>query len=211
MTPRIPIRYCKKCPHYHGHCPLADLDPCPMAEYIDDDRMRTRIGVVMTLIVGIIIAAIILFAGCTPKKPEPKYIPKFTTMELLHLQHDDLSRWDKLILAIAFTESRFRPEVVGTSNDTGILQITHPYVNEVNRLYNTDYILEDAFDIGKSIEMYDLLQGYYNPNKNIEEAIRYHNKSPQYRKTVLDNLEMIERYEVLRAELKNRQNDSNIN
>ena len=31
MTPKIPLSRCRKCPLFHGHCPLNDLDPCILA------------------------------------------------------------------------------------------------------------------------------------------------------------------------------------
>lgn len=139
---------------------------------------------------------------CEPKKPEPKFIPKWSAVQLLREQRDELTDWQMLILAISFTESRFRPDAVGKAGDSGHLQLLPIYVDEVNRVAGTDYSINDAFDIDKSLEMFNLLQEHYNPSKDIDEAIRFHNKSPQYRKAVLENLEMIRRYETIRARLK---------
>lgn len=113
----------------------------------------------------------------------------------------ELSEWDKLILAISFTESRWNPDAVGKAGDSGHLQLLPIYVREVNRLYGTNYTIEDAFDIDLSLQMFLLMQMYYNPKQNLDEAIRLHNKSAAYRETVLKNLAMIDRYEVLRAKL----------
>lgn len=148
-----------------------------------------------------ILILISLVVGCTPK-PEPVEPSHWSAVELLRNQHkEELSEWDKLIMAIAFTESRFRDDAVGKANDSGQLQITEPYVREVNRLYKTEYTLEDAFDFGKSLEMYDLMQQAYNPGKDLEEAIKHHNRSPYYRVTVLENLAMIRRYEETRKKI----------
>lgn len=123
---------------------------------------------------------------------------------LMQQRQDELSDWQQLILAIAFTESRFNPDAVGSASDIGILQITEPYVKEVNRIYGTEFSLTDAFSIEKSLEMYELLQSHYNKEKDIDKAIYFHNKSPQYRRCVLDNLELIQRYENLREYIKTR-------
>lgn len=142
----------------------------------------------------------VLLAGCNNSAPAPEV--RTSAMELLRKQHrDDLTEWDKLILAISFTESRFNPDAVGKAGDTGHLQITPVYVKEINRLYGTDYTIEDAFDIDKSLEMFYLMQQFKNPTGNLEQAIYYHNKSAQYLNTVKENLAMIERYEALRKKL----------
>ena len=201
MTPKIPLSRCRKCPLFHGHCPLNDLDPCILAPD-EDTQMRTQLGLLVTLIAGVVIAAIIVFAGCTPKQPEPKYIPKFSAMELLRMQHHELSPWGKLQLAIIWTESKGNPDAVGKAGDSGIMQLRDVYVAEVNRLYGTDYTIEDAFDIVKTLEMFALLQGYYNPEKDIDKAIYYHNKSEAYKRTVMANYALVERMEAARRAVK---------
>lgn len=204
MTPRISLRKCRKCPYYHGHCPLNDLDPCIMAP-TEEERMRTRIGLVCTFIVAVICAAVLVFAGCSGSNPTEFAGNKhWSAVELLRQQHrDELSDFDKLTLAIALTESRFNADAVGKAGDSGILQLLPCYVEEVNRLYHTDYTIDDAFDIDKSLEMFRLMQAYYNPSKDIMEGIRHHNKGDRYMQTVLANLATIERYEEIRAKLIN--------
>ena len=149
-----------------------------------------------------ILFVLVLLAAACKKKPEPQFIPKWSVVQMLRQQRDELSEWDMLILAISFTESRFRPDAVGKAGDSGHLQLLPVYVDEVNRVSGTEYTINDAFDIDKSLEMFNLLQDYYNKNHDIEEAIRHHNKSPQYRKAVLENLEMIRRYEKIRSRVK---------
>ena len=133
---------------------------------------------------------------------EAEETPQWSAVELLRNQHKkELSEWQELILAIAYTESRFKDDAVGKANDSGQLQITEPYVREVNRLYKTDYTLADAFDFGKSLEMYDLMQRAYNPDRDLNEAIKHHNRSAYYRATVLENLELVRRYEATRKQI----------
>lgn len=110
-----------------------------------------------------------------------------------------LDDWQILQMAIAFTESRFDPDAVGKAHDSGILQLTPIYVAEVNRVAGTDYTLQDAFDIEKALEIFETMQAVKNPTKDIETAIRYHNKAGYYRSTVLRNMTFIRNYEAVRA------------
>lgn len=116
---------------------------------------------------------------------------------------DNLSDWNTLQLAIAMTESEFNPKAVGKTNDYGIYQITPIYVKEVNRLLGKQaYTHNQAFDIEKSVEMFNVMQSFKNPNQDIETAIYFHNKAPWYKKKVLKNYETVKRYEALRSILQ---------
>lgn len=118
-------------------------------------------------------------------------------------QVDTLSDWQVLEMAIAFTESRFREDAIGKADDTGVLQIRPIYVEEVNRLTGRDYTIADAFNADMSLEMFNLMQDARNPGRDIDEAIRLHNKSPYYRKVVLENMELIRRAEEMRRKIIN--------
>lgn len=157
--------------------------------------MKSAIAIIISVL------GVICMAMCKPKKPEPQFIPKWSAVQLLREQRDELTDWQMLILAIAFTESRFQPDAIGNAGDSGILQITKPYTDELNRLYNTSYTPADAFDIDSSLEMFELMQSYYNDGRDIEKAIYFHNKSAAYRKTVLENIELIRNYETLRSKI----------
>lgn len=114
-------------------------------------------------------------------------------------QDDTLSDWSTLQLAIAMTESEFNPKAVGKTNDYGIYQITPIYVKEINRLLGDQvYTHNQAFDIEKSVEMFNIMQSFKNPDQDIETAIYFHNKAPWYKKKVLKNYETVKRYEELR-------------
>ena len=157
----------------------------------------------ITLFCGVLV---LLIAGSlyAQEDPEPAPVPeKISVVQLLRQQHqDELTDWQVLQLAIAYTESRFNPSAVGKAQDSGILQITPIYVAEVNRIAGTDYVLQDAFDTGKSLEMWDLMQAHYNEGRDLERAIALHNRAPQYRAAVLQNMEWIRRYEAFRKQLK---------
>ena len=169
---------------------------------IERIERRVRIWTILCYLGGAIVLGFLLF-GCKPEetKPEPVYQ---SAMELLRQIHkDELTDFDKLILAIAFTESRFRDDAIGKAGDFGQLQITPVYVREANRISGANFKHEDAFSIDSSHAMFGVIQGYYNPAHRIDEGIYYHNKSANYRRVVMDNLAMIERYESLREKLIN--------
>ena len=115
---------------------------------------------------------------------------------------DHLNEWQELILAIAYTESRFNPTAVGKAHDSGVLQLTPIYIREVNRVAGTSYELADAFDIEKAVEIFSRMQEHYNPEHDVEKAIRLHNRSPYYRREVLKNLEFIKQMEAVREAVK---------
>lgn len=138
-----------------------------------------------------------------PCSCEPRVKVEVDTIQLARFyQFDTLDDWQVLQMAIAFTESRFDPDAVGKAHDSGILQLTPIYVAEVNRVAGTDYTIQDAFDIEKALEIFETMQAVKNPTKDIETAIRYHNKAGYYRSTVLRNMTFIRNYEAVRAAVK---------
>lgn len=115
-----------------------------------------------------------------------------------HQVAQTLSEWDKMILAISYTESRWNPEAVGSNHDSGHLQLTGPYLSEINRIYKTDYTLEDAFDPETAIKLFTMMQEHYNKDHDIQSAIYHHNKAGYYRDAVMENMVLVERYEAIR-------------
>lgn len=142
----------------------------------------------------------ITLASCAPDVEQPEY--HWSAVELLRNQRrEELTEWNRLIMAIAWTESKFNPDAVGSSQDYGCLQITPTYCAEVNRISGANFKHEDAFDIDSSLAMFDAMQSHYNPDHDIDTAIHFHNKSASYKRVVLENLELIKRYETFRAKL----------
>lgn len=86
------------------------------------------------------------------------------------------SEWDIFLAALIEVESEGKADAVGKTNDVGILQITPIYVKDVNRILGEErYTLAERTDIGKSLEMFEIYQKHYNPNKDIDKAIKLHN------------------------------------
>lgn len=114
---------------------------------------------------------------------------------------DTLDSWQKLQLAIIWTESKADPAAVGKDNDGGLYQMVPIYVAEVNRVCGTSYTHADVFDPDKAIEIFNAMQDAKNPGHDIETAIYFHNKSANYRRAVMENYELICRMEEVRAKL----------
>lgn len=122
--------------------------------------------------------------------------------------YPDLSSWQILELAIMKTESDFNSLAVGTHQDCGIFQIVPVYVQEVNRILDTTrYEHSDAFDVGKSVEMFNIYQSKHNSDHDIARAIRIHNPggdSIGYSRKVMENYRYIASMETARREVIRR-------
>ena len=95
--------------------------------------------------------------------------------------------WELWTMALIQVESGGKDNALGTKNDTGCLQITPILVKEVNRLQSDRrYTMNDALNRKRSIEMYNIIQGYYNPEKDLHLALKIWNpKAPlSYHKKV---------------------------
>ena len=95
--------------------------------------------------------------------------------------------WTPVIEAIIQVESGGDSLAVG-GQACGILQITPILVKECNLILDWQgsdkprYTLQDRFSTSKSIEMFLLVQSYFNPSNDIEKAIRRWNGGPRYSK-----------------------------
>ena len=87
------------------------------------------------------------------------------------------SKWARTLESLVLVESGGDPTARNTATDAvGILQIRPMYVNEVNRIVGEQrYTLSDRYSVKKSIEMFQIIQEYYNPQHSIEKAIQLHN------------------------------------
>ena len=152
----------------------------------------------------LILISLLALVGCVEqvKGPSRDQVEPVSAVELLRKQHkDELTEWQKLQLAIIFTESKGNPNAIGSAGDSGVYQMLPCYVAEANRVSGSNYSHEDAFDIDYAIDIFNRLQSHYNSEKDIEKAIAHHNKSSVYKATVLRNLELVERMEVVRQKL----------
>lgn len=92
--------------------------------------------------------------------------------------------YDKLINAIAHVESKHNEKLVSKNKThVGLLQISKITVDECNRIIGMKkYTYQDRYDKNKSIEMFFIIQNFYNKKGDIEKAIRLWNGGPRYSK-----------------------------
>ena len=92
--------------------------------------------------------------------------------------------WSPVMEAIIQVESEGNPRAV-SGNSAGAMQITPILVRECNAILKARgskkrYTLDDRFDVGKSKEMFLLIQSQHNKTNNVEKAIRSWNGGPRY-------------------------------
>lgn len=92
--------------------------------------------------------------------------------------------WGRVLKAIAYVESNGNPRAV-SGDQVGLLQIRPIMVKDCNRILekrgsSKRYSLRDRYNPVKSREMFILYQSHYNPNGNVERAIRLWNGGSGY-------------------------------
>ncbi len=92
--------------------------------------------------------------------------------------------WNPVMDAIIQVESEGNPRAV-SGNSVGVMQITPVLVKECNDILkkqksNKRYTLDDRYSVEKSKEMFLLIQKYFNPENNVEKAIRSWNGGMKY-------------------------------
>lgn len=103
--------------------------------------------------------------------------------------------WDAFVKAVIHVESKGNSNAVGKNDDVGVLQIRQTIVDDCNRIVGYDkYSLDDRTDSLISVEMFNVIQNYYNPHKDLHYALKiwnpkssfnYHYKiAKQYKKIV---------------------------
>lgn len=153
-----------------------------------------------------------IFIGCvtiigifaifgSPIKPNPVVLtnPITTITETC----DSLTEWQVFIMALVEVECERNPKVKSSKNAIGPFQITKIYVDEVNNLYNTNFVLEDAWDLDKALTMFEMMNDHYNPTRDIDRAIKLHNPGAGkwYGKRIKDRMELIRFSEALRFKI----------
>jgi hypothetical protein len=94
--------------------------------------------------------------------------------------------WNPVMDAIIQVESEGNPNAV-SGNSVGAMQITPILVKDCNIILkkqksNKRYTMADRYSVAKSKEMFLIIQKYYNPENNIEKAIRLWNGGVKYSK-----------------------------
>ena len=92
--------------------------------------------------------------------------------------------WNPVMDAIIQVESEGNPNAV-SGNSVGAMQITPILVKDCNDILKKQkskkrYTLADRYSVEKSKEMFLLIQKYFNPENNVEKAIRSWNGGVKY-------------------------------
>lgn len=92
--------------------------------------------------------------------------------------------WEPVMGAIILVESEGNAKAVSGSS-VGAMQITPILVAECNNILKgrnskKRYKLADRYSVEKSKEMFMLIQSHYNPDNNVEKAIRSWNGGMRY-------------------------------
>ena len=96
--------------------------------------------------------------------------------------------WNPVMDAIIQVESEGNPKAFNKNgNCAGAMQITPILVKDCNNILkrqksNKRYTMADRYSVEKSKEMFLIFQKYYNPENNIEKAIRLWNGGIKYTK-----------------------------
>ena len=102
--------------------------------------------------------------------------------------------WDCFISAIVSVESTGKWDAKGKNNDVGVLQITPILVRDCNRILGREkYTLADRLDSLKSVEMFNVMQKHYNPQRDYHWALKLWNSGAplSYHRKVMDKFNEI--------------------
>ena len=92
--------------------------------------------------------------------------------------------WNPVMEAIIQVESEGNPNAV-SGNSVGVMQITPILVKDCNDILKRQkskkqFTMADRYNVAKSKEMFLIIQKYYNPENNVEKAIRLWNGGIKY-------------------------------
>lgn len=133
-----------------------------------------------------LVSLFIFSLGCNLNNP----ITEFDIEEIPE-EIEEVTEWDVFVEALIQVESEGNTFAVGKTNDLGILQITPIYVKDVNRILGEErFTLDCRVDIDKSLKMFEIYQNHYNPDKDINRAIKLHNPGAgsDYREKILSKI-----------------------
>lgn len=125
------------------------------------------------------------------------WVPKIQIIHVPEIR-EHTEDWDLFLEALMFVESKHNPLAIGTLNDAGVLQITPVYMTEANRILGHNrFTLSDRYNKKKSIEMFNIVNDFYNPERDLHLALKIHNpKAPlSYHLKVINKYKELVGYE----------------
>lgn len=141
---------------------------------------------------AIILLGVLAYSGVWLEKKKINTLVEFPEKEVV-VNQDSLD-WEDFTRALIWVESRGDSKAVGSKDDTGVLQITPILLQDCNRILKTErFTLEDRLDSLKSVEMFNIIQDHYNPQRDFHLALKIWNgKAPlSYHRKVMDKFNEI--------------------
>jgi hypothetical protein len=119
--------------------------------------------------------------------------PEYHTIPIQ--QAEKIKVYDPILYAFMFVESSFVKDTVNSLNAGGILQIRPEMIAEVNRILVLTggvpkYVLDDRLDSVKSVQIWRIVQSYWNPGYDLKRAAKVWNPlaSAEYLKRIKKHL-----------------------
>jgi len=144
---------------------------------------------ILAWIVFLLMATLITAILTANNRYKHKCSPNTVYIEVYKQKTD----WELLQIALIWQESKSNPKA-RNGDAVGILQITPIYVAEANRISKIDtFTLSDRESPLESLKMFEIVQGFHNPEKDIKKAIKLHNPTAgdKYYQDVIDKFRML--------------------
>ena len=135
---------------------------------------------------------VLVYSGVWLEKKKINAMVEFPEEEVV-VNQDSLD-WEDFTRALVWVESKGDSRAIGSKDDTGVLQITPILLQDCNRILKTErFTLEDRLDSLKSVEMFNIIQDHYNPQRDYHLALKIWNgKAPlSYHRKVMDKFNEI--------------------
>jgi hypothetical protein len=106
------------------------------------------------------------------------HAPEFRTLTILENEPIMfMPKPDKMLWAFMKIESNFNTKIVNYKNAGGILQIRPEMIAEANRICKLTndrrkFVLDDRLDSIKSVQIWYLVQSYWNPDYNLKQVCK---------------------------------------
>ena len=96
------------------------------------------------------------------------------------------NEWITLIKALMSVDTGNNPKYVNPiTGAAGILSLMLSWVAEANQVVGRqEFSLDDRFDIDRSIQIFNVVQGHYNPELDIDKAIKLHDPMREIDKAI---------------------------
>jgi hypothetical protein len=120
---------------------------------------------IMGLIMGLCFGLLIGYFAC--KKPQQP-------TEIVVYEPQQPKEWDLLFLGIVSVESVFDANATNGKH-VGYIQARQQYIDDANRIIGyEEFATGDRYDIERCKEMFNAIQGHYNPEQDLVKGAKIH-------------------------------------